>query len=121
MMAMAMVHGWCRYRRHACHQPTGSSADTTRTARAAIARLPSGPADVGGALGCPAPRRFRKLSNVPCANGCRYVHVSGAANNSQPVTDTVATRARMAVHAAVPQLRVTSAARVMITRVATSM
>ena len=60
MIAMAMVHDWCRYRRQICHQPTGSSADTTRAAAAAIIRLLRGPPDVGGPLACPE-RRLRKL------------------------------------------------------------
>ena len=47
---MATGHGWWRYRRQTCHQPTGSSTDMVRTAAADSAWFSSGPpaAETGG-------------------------------------------------------------------------
>ncbi len=73
-IARATIHGWWRYLRQTCHQPTGTSTDMIRTAAADSAWFSSGPFAAeagGGAPGCPPDRSARKLCHAPSATGCR--------------------------------------------------
>ncbi len=103
-IAMATTHGWRRYRRQTCHQPTGTSTDMIRTAAAESAWFSSGPVAAeagGGAPECPPDRRCPECLQRPCRRRAPgSPRSTGATNTIQAVNATADSRARMEAQAA---------------------